>query len=97
LGKIKVKHGGGSAGHHGVESIIQKLASDQFTRVRVGVGDIKSISSGRGGYHFDGAKYVLSEFTSKEKTQLKQIIYVAIEAVKTVINQGVDNAHKLYN
>ena len=72
-GNIKIKFGGGSAGHNGIKSIINYLGSEKFTRVRVGIGkpvNKEKISS-----------YVLSNFTNDElnlfneiKTNIKYII-----------------------
>ena len=72
-GNIKIKYGGGSAGHNGIKSIINCLGSEKFTRVRIGIGkpvNKEKISS-----------YVLSNFTNDElnlfneiKTNIKYII-----------------------
>ena len=72
-GNIKIKFGGGSAGHNGIKSIINCLGSEKFTRVRIGIGkpvNKEKISS-----------YVLSNFTNDElnlfneiKTNIKYII-----------------------
>lgn len=64
LGKIKVRMGGASAGHHGVESIIAALGTDKFIRVRLGIGPAKGAAD----------QFVLSHFTPSEKSQVKHMI-----------------------
>jgi len=86
-GNIKIKFGGGSAGHNGIKSIINCLGSEKFTRVRVGIGkpvNKEKISS-----------YVLSNFTNDElnlfneiKTNIKYIIEdLVIEGLPFAMNR----------
>src|SRR3989344_4778014 len=61
LGKIKVRSNGAAGGHHGGESIIRTLGTDQFTRVRLGIGNDKSHSGAHKTSHFDIDRYVRSK------------------------------------
>lgn len=74
LGKIKISVGRGSAGHKGVESIIQVLGTKNFTRVRVGIQPAL-------GKPKDVETFVLKNFTSKELLLLKQVIAQSIHQI----------------
>lgn len=89
LGKIKIKKNGGSAGHNGIKSIIHHLGSDDFPRIRIGVG--KPVHKG------DAVNHVLSDFTDSEKEIISGILYVAGDAVEKVIDSGIDKAMNQYN
>lgn len=86
LGKIKVRLGGAAAGHHGVESVMKELGTDQFVRLRLGIG-----------VSFMAEKFVLDTFTSNEKPKLKHMIKQAIEALDLVLKEGVEVAQNSFN
>lgn len=75
LGKIRLKLGGGAAGHHGVESVIQALKTDKFQRVRLGIGPAVGASE----------KFVLESFTASEKSQAKKMIKEAVKTIESLI------------
>jgi len=81
LGKIKVRMGGAAAGHHGVESIISALGTDQFTRVRLGIGNQKSHSGEHHRVHFEAEKFVLEPFEPSELPQVKHMIKQAVDMI----------------
>ena len=83
FGTVRVKIGGGSAGHNGVKSLCAHLGKD-FVRVRVGV------SRPRG--NIDAADYVLSEFSGSERKDLPDLVQSAAEAVEAVLEHGVERA-----
>ncbi|MCR4305764.1 MAG: aminoacyl-tRNA hydrolase [Candidatus Daviesbacteria bacterium] len=87
LGKIKVRIGGAAAGHHGVESIIASLGTDQFIRVRVGIGPAVGVVE----------KFVLESFASKEKPQVKHVIKQALKALDLLLEKGLEKAQNQYN
>ena len=66
FGKVKKQFGAGTAGHHGVEDIVEKLGTKEFWRIRVGAGRPKD-------NRFDVYDWVLSKFTSEENKLLKSI------------------------
>ncbi len=78
---IRVKVGGGHAGHNGVRSIIECLGSAAFVRVRVGIG-----SPGRGGR--DAADWVLSSFEPVEREELPEVLTEAVRAVESIVELG---------
>lgn len=87
LGKIKVRIGGAAAGHHGVESIIASLGTDQFIRVRVGIGPAVGVVE----------RFVLKPFVSREKPQVKHVIKQALKAIDLLLEKGLEKAQNQYN
>lgn len=85
LGQIKVRTGGSAAGHHGVESIISALGTDQFTRIRLGIGNQKSHSGEHHRVHFEAEKFVLEPFEPGEKPQVKHMIKQAVEVLTSIL------------
>ncbi len=84
LFKIKIKKGGGSAGHKGIVSIIEKLKGDDFPRVRIGVGkpEVKTRVS----------EYVLSKFTDEEMQNFYKKFEIIDNFVKNFIFSGYEKA-----
>lgn len=97
LGHIKIRLGGAAAGHHGVESIIEKLGTDKFIRIRLGIGKQKTFSSEHKEISFNTEKYVLEPFTQKEKTDVKHMIKRAIRAMETLLDDGLEAAQNQFN
>ncbi len=97
LGKIKVRLGGAAAGHHGVESVIDALKTDQFIRVRLGIGNLRTLSSERDGQHIGVEKFVLEPFLSIEKPKVKHIVKQAINAIEIILKKGLESAQNQYN
>ena len=86
---LKVKEGGGLAGHNGLRSIKQHLKTDEFLRVRIGVG--KPVSKEQ------GADHVLNRFGKRERAEIEVTIEEAADAVETILTEGVAAAMTRYN
>lgn len=86
---LKVKSGGGLAGHNGLRSIMSHMHSDAFQRVRIGVG--KPVSKER------GADHVLHRFSKGERKEIGVTIEEAADAVETIAREGVDSAMTRFN
>jgi PTH1 family peptidyl-tRNA hydrolase len=86
---LRVKVGGGLAGHNGLRSIKQHLHTDEFLRVRIGVG--KPPSKER------GADHVLSRVSKRERESMDVTIEEAADAVEMIVSDGVDAAMNRYN
>lgn len=97
LGKIKVRLGGAAAGHHGVESIIEALKTDQFIRVRLGIGNLRTQSSEHKKAHVDVEKFVLEPFMHSEKPKVKHMIKRAVRALEILIKEGLEKAQNQFN
>lgn len=91
LGKIKIRIGGAAAGHHGVESIIQRLGTDKFVRFRLGIGH-----PGRGSDALV-ERYVLREFDINEAGEVKQMIKKCLKAIKIALVGGPEKAANQFN
>jgi len=89
VGRLKVKDGGGLAGHNGLRSLKQHLHSDAFLRIRIGVG--KPPSKDR------GADHVLKRVSKAERTELDVVVQEAADAVEAIVADGVAAAMTTYN
>src|SRR3989304_5873061 len=83
FGKIRLTYGSSSAGHRGIESIIENLGME-FTKLRIGIG--------RPSESIDPEKYVLQKFSTKENTQLPNIIAKRVAAIKSYLESGIEAA-----
>lgn len=84
FGDVRVKVGGGLAGHNGLRSIVDHLGSKDFVRVRVGI----SKPPGRK----QGTDHVLDEFDSRERRELPEVIERAAYAVERILELGAERA-----
>jgi PTH1 family peptidyl-tRNA hydrolase len=94
LGIIRIRQGGGSAGHNGVESIIRELGTADFIRLRVGVGRPESAP---GEEHHQLVGFVLGDFSSDEAAVIKKVIGEADMAIVSLIEDGLDMAMNKFN
>jgi PTH1 family peptidyl-tRNA hydrolase len=83
-GLVKIKHGGGLAGHNGLRSISQHLKTDDYVRVRIGVGKPRSKEH--------GADHVLSKINATDRAILNAAIDTAADAVEAIISHGLGEA-----
>lgn len=100
LGKIRIRAGGASAGHHGVDSIIRELGSDKFIRIRLGIGRGKSgsgIVADRKLHQSSVVQFVLSRFGRSEAGEFKHLVAHGVEAVRVALFKGVDRAMNRFN
>jgi len=97
LGKIRIRQGGSAGGHKGVGSIITELGSQNFIRIRVGIGRPNK-NEGFTEFNEDEIKaYVLSDFTSAEKQAIIQVIPTVSEAILCLLTEGLVAAMNRYN
>ncbi len=89
VAELKVKSGGGLAGHNGLRSIVDHLHTEDFQRVRIGVG--KPVSKDR------GADHVLNRFGKRERAEVDVTVEQAADAVETIARDGVDTAMNRFN
>jgi PTH1 family peptidyl-tRNA hydrolase len=84
FGRIRLKFGGGVAGHNGLRSVSSALGTNDFQRVRIGVGRPPGRKS--------GATYVLENFTAAERTEVPTICEQAADATELLIELGLEPA-----
>lgn len=89
-GKIRIRRKGSSGGHNGLKSIIYQLGSEEFIRIRIGVGSPENAD-------YDLADYVLGRFSKDEIPVLEESIIKASNAVFEIIKNGVDSAMNKFN
>jgi len=90
VGRLKLKFGGGLAGNNGLKSIKAHLHTEDFARLRIGVG---KPPAGR----MTGADYVLRKPSRSEQKVLDEMVVLAADAVETVLNQGIESAMNEHN
>lgn len=89
LGRLRVRARGTAGGHNGFKSIIECLGTEEFPRVRVGVG--------RGDPRRDLADHVLARFDDDERDEVNRAIARAADAVETFLAEGIEAAMNRYN
>jgi peptidyl-tRNA hydrolase, PTH1 family len=87
LGRLRLRPSGSAGGHNGLGSIIDSLGSNEFPRLRLGVGEPKG----------DVVNYVLSSFSASERPELKSMVETAAQAVKDWVEHGISWTMNQYN
>ncbi len=91
FGDVRLKCGGGEAGHNGLKSITQMLGTAEYVRLRVGIGRPPPEFRGT------GADYVLQAFPPEARAEIDAVLGNAEEALITVLRDGVSNAMNQIN
>lgn len=89
VGQLRLRGSGSAGGHNGIKSILNHLGTQEFPRIKVGVGDKPK--------GWDLADYVLSRFTEDEKPTMQDAIKKSSEAVKSILADGLESAMNIYN
>ena len=89
VGQLRIRQRGGAGGHNGIKSIIQHLGTQEFPRIRIGVGNKPK--------EWDLVDYVMSKFSDSENTLMRQALKNVSEATKTMIRSGIVEAMNIYN
>lgn len=97
LGKIRIRRGGSSGGHKGIESIIADIDSKDFIRIRVGTGRPNKVEDNNWAKEAEIIDYVLSDFTSEEKQIIEAVIPRVGEAIYCLLTEGQTEAMNKYN
>ena len=91
LGSIKVQKNVSSAGHNGVQSVMDELGTQDFTRIRLGVNNSETRRQ------ISGEDYVLQKFTDEEEQIVKEVLEKAKDAVEVLQTQGLEIAQSKFN
>lgn len=89
VGQLRIRKKGSAGGHNGIKSIISNLGTDEFPRIRIGVGEKPK--------DWDLADYVLSRFKDEEEAAIRQALKDASDACRIIITSGMDAAMNKYN
>ena len=86
-GQLRFKQGGGAGGHNGIKNIIAHLNSNDFDRLKIGIGRDKN----------ETKDYVLTPFAGTDKKQIDEAVALSVDAVKMWLQQGIAPAMNQYN
>ncbi len=89
VGRIRIREQGGPGSHNGMKSVVARLGSDQFPRIRIGIGPLPE--------EWDIVRYVLSAIPEQSREALDQAIGRAAEAAELCIREGVMKAMNRFN
>ena len=90
IGRLRIRRGGSAGGHNGLKSVIARLGTDQFPRIRLGVGDKPHPD-------YDMADWVLSAFKGQDAADMELVAKKAADAVECYITEGADRAMNRFN
>lgn len=90
IGKLRIRRGGSAGGHNGLKSIIARLGTDQFPRIRLGVGAPPHPD-------YDMADWVLAAFKGQDAADMEAVAEKAVCAVACYITEGADKAMNKFN
>lgn len=88
-GQLRIRIKGSAGGHNGIKNIIAHLGTEEFNRIKVGVGEKPK--------NWDLADYVLSRFSKEDEVIMREALKEASEAVKTMITSGTEEAMNHFN
>lgn len=90
IGRLRIRRGGSAGGHNGLKSVIARLGTDQFPRIRLGVGDKPHPD-------YDMADWVLSAFKGQDAADMELVAKKTADAVECYITEGADCAMNKFN
>ena len=90
VGRLRIRKGGSAGGHNGLKNIIQHLGTDQFPRVRLGVGEKPHPD-------YDLADWVLGKFQGEDKKAMDAAVKKAADAIECILSQGLDKGMNRFN
>ncbi len=89
VGQLRIRAQGSDGGHNGLKNIIRHLGTNEFIRIRIGVGEKPK--------NWDLADYVLGRFSADEQQAMKEAIRETVSACETIVTQGIDKAMNQHN
>ena len=89
VGQLRIRKKGSAGGHNGIKNIIAHLGTQEFPRIKVGVGDKPK--------KMDLADYVLSRFSKEDRAAMEDAVKEAAKAVEVMITEGMDIAMNQFN
>ncbi len=90
VGRVRIRKSGSAGGHNGLKSIIQHLGTDQFPRLKIGVGEKPHPD-------YDLADWVLGKFVGQDKKTMDDTIRYAADGVETILREGIDRGMSQFN
>ncbi|MBD1843046.1 aminoacyl-tRNA hydrolase [Cyanobacteria bacterium FACHB-63] len=90
VGRLRIRLSGSAGGQNGMKSAIARLGTQQFPRLRIGIGSAKSSEK-------DAVSHVLGTFAPSEKGAINEVLDLTVSAIELSLKQGVEKAMSLYN
>ena len=90
VGRLRIRLSGSAGGQNGMKSAIAHLGTQQFPRLRIGIGSAKSNEK-------DAVSHVLGSFAPSEKSAIDEVLNLTVSAIELSLKQGVEKAMSLYN
>ena len=87
-GVIRIRKTGSSGGHNGIGSIIERLGTRDFIRLRIGIGRSDRIPAER---------YVLRPFSKQQRPAMQEAVEKAVDAIEIILNKGISQAQNIFN
>ncbi|HEX7041955.1 MAG TPA: aminoacyl-tRNA hydrolase [Patescibacteria group bacterium] len=97
LGTLRIRKGGGSAGHRGIESLLTVLPEGDFWRFRCGIGRPDDTGKEHMVNHKGIDDFVLGTFNHEERSHLKELIHHSAKALEMALEEGLESAMNKYN
>ncbi len=94
LGSLRIRKAGSAGGHRGLESIIDEIGTNDFPRLRMGIGPLPADVVHD---HDARTRFLLEPFGTEETEIVEEMLARAVEATVTVVNEGLDLAINIYN
>lgn len=89
IGQLRIRRRGSAGGHNGIKDIIKHLGTQEFPRIKIGVGSKPK--------EWDLADYILSKFNDEENVIIRDALKQASDGVRTMITSGIGEAMNIYN
>lgn len=89
LGEMRVRRSGGAGGHRGMKSVIESISTDEFPRLRIGIGPPPE--------GIELSDFVLSDFTGREMMKVDEVLDECVECVLLIIRDGIERAMQSCN
>ncbi len=90
VGSVRIREKGSAGGHNGLKDIIAKIGTDNFTRIKLGVGE-------RPNRDYDLADWVLGKFSEEDNKVYSTFLDKSTQMCETIINDGIDKAKNMFN
>jgi PTH1 family peptidyl-tRNA hydrolase len=97
LGKMRIREGGSSGGHKGMKSIIGTIGSEDFCRIKVGIGRPTAENGTPISDEDAVVNHVLSDFTTYEEQVIRPVVHKVAEAIESILTKGVTTAMNEFN
>jgi PTH1 family peptidyl-tRNA hydrolase len=95
MGRLRLRLSGSAGGHNGMKSAIAHLGTQEFPRLRIGIGKPKNVTAESGDPKT--ISHVLGKFSSAESKLMAQVLELVVETVEFSLKQGIEKAMSLYN